>query len=340
MIATGQQAPIFDGFTPADGPALLVFLETDCPTCQTVVPYLNSIALAGARVLGISQDDEPATAAFQAALEVRFPIIVDRELAISRFYDPEFVPTVLLVDESGMVVDSCIGLDKGFLNKVGRRLGHSSDVAPAHDGVPAWKPGCAGRQREPAGAGSGIERPVYLSSTGVSAGRLDVAGDPFEYCFAAFHDALPVIPPDESRIARMLDGVGLPPRHVVARVPPFYGEATVEKIAANAVMAGCEPPMMRVLIPLVRAVCDERFNAHGVQATTHFAAPLVIVNGPIRHELGFHSGQNLFGNTARANSTLGRALQLILLNLGGARPDTVDMSARSIWPCRMVFVGQ
>jgi hypothetical protein len=100
----------------------------------------------------------------------------------------------------------------------------------------------------------------------------------------------------------------------------------VEKIAANAVMAGCPPEMMRVLIPLIRAACDERFNMHGVQATTHFAAPLIIVNGPVRRDLGFWSRQNVFGNVARANSTLGRALQLMLLNLGGARPDAIDMS--------------
>ena len=81
-----------------------------------------------------------------------------------------------------------------------------------------------------------------------------------------------------------------------------------------------------MLVPLVRAACDERFNLHGVQATTHFAAPLIIVNGPIRQELGFWSRQNVFSNVARANSTLGRAFQLILRNLGGALPDTIDMS--------------
>ncbi len=125
----------------------------------------------------------------------------------------------------------------------------------------------------------------------------------------------------------MVKASGLAAETVIARIPPCYGEATVEKIAANAVMAGCVPEMMRVLIPLVRAVCDERFNAHGVQATTHFAAPLIIVNGPVRAELGFLVAAERFSNVARANSTLGRALQLILLNLGGARPDGIDMSA-------------
>jgi hypothetical protein len=76
----------------------------------------------------------------------------------------------------------------------------------------------------------------------------------------------------------------------------------------------------------VRAGCDERFNMHGVQATTHFAAPLIIINGPVRRELGFASGSNVFSNVARANSTLGRALQLMLVNLGGARPGEIDMS--------------
>src|SRR5260370_13945902 len=125
----------------------------------------------------------------------------------------------------------------------------------------------------------------------------------------------------------MLKPCAMAPQSVVGRIPPCYGQAIVEKIAANAVMAGCLPEMMRVLLPLVRAVCDERFNAHGVQATTHFAAPLIMINGPVREQLGFWSRQNVFSNVARANSTLGRALQLLLLNIGGGRPDGIDMSA-------------
>ena len=136
-----------------------------------------------------------------------------------------------------------------------------------------------------------------------------------------------MIPPTVEKVDAMVKASGLPPETVIARVPPFYGEATVEKIAANAVMAGCVPEMMRVLLPLLRAACDERFNLHGVQATTHFAAPLVMINGPVRQELGFWSKQNVFSNVARANSSLGRAFQLILLNIGGGRPDGIDMSA-------------
>src|SRR5262249_37461133 len=157
--------------------------------------------------------------------------------------------------------------------------------------------------------------------------RLDDDVDPYDYCKeAGFADALPVVPPTVARVERMLEAVHHPPDEIIGRIPPNYGWATVEKIAANAVMAGCEPAMMRVLIPLVRAACDERFNLHSVQATTHFAAPLCIINGPIRRALEFASGSNVFSNVARANSTLGRALQLLLVNLGGARPGEIDMS--------------
>jgi hypothetical protein len=168
-----------------------------------------------------------------------------------------------------------------------------------------------------------------LRRTGDAASRITLRDDedPFEYCRKKFGDALPVVPPTIEKVEVMVRASGLAPETIIARVPPFYGEATVEKIAANAVMAGCVPEMMRVLLPLVRAACDERFNLHGVQATTHFAAPLVMINGPVRQELGFWSKQNVFSNVARANSSLGRAFQLILLNIGGGRPDGIDMSA-------------
>ena len=182
-------------------------------------------------------------------------------------------------------------------------------------------------------AGTGRNRPgkrrEVAAATGDPASRITLRDeeDPFEYCRQKFGDALPVIPPTVEKVEAMVKASGLAPETVIARVPPFYGEATVEKIAANAVMAGCVPEMMRVLLPLLRAACDERFNLHGVQATTHFAAPLVMINGPVRQELGFWSKQNVFSNVARANSSLGRAFQLILLNIGGGRPDGIDMSA-------------
>jgi peroxiredoxin len=311
--------------------ALLVFFETDCPTCQLALPYLNALVEGSAQIIGISQDDESSTREFVRQMGIRFPVQRDADLALSRAYDPQSVPTIYLLDDSGQIESTLVGFDKKGLNDLATALGHSS-IAPANDGAPAWKPGCSSRHLEPqlqeSPTGHDSDAPL-LRRVAEPAGRITVADteDPVEFCFRHFGDALPVVPTTAERVAAMLKACPLAPENVVGRIPPFYGEATVEKIAANAVMAGCLPEMMRVLVPLVRAVCDERFNAHGVQATTHFAAPLIMINGPVRQQLAFWSKQNVFSNTARANSTLGRALQLLLLNLGGARPDGIDMSA-------------
>jgi hypothetical protein len=312
--------------------ALLVFFETDCPTCQLALPYLNALKTdgTGLQVIALSQDDDAATRQFVEQMGIRYRVELDRELKLSRAWGPESVPTMYLLGQNGQVERSRVGFDKAGLNELARSLGQP-EIAPANDGAPAWKPGCSSRHLEPEAAKSAAqaEAAPLLRRVGQAAGRITLADqeDPAEYCFRRFGDALPVVPPTEERVAAMLRACEVAPKTVIARVPPVYTEATVEKIAANAVMAGCKPELMRVLIPLVRAVCDERFNAHGVQATTHFAAPLIMINGPVRQELGFWSKQNVFSNVARANSTLGRALQLILLNLGGARPDGIDMSA-------------
>lgn len=327
MLEAGQTAPQFS-FIPNGHPSLVVFFEADCPTCQLALPYLNNLNGDSARIVGISQDSEAATTEFVRQMEIRFPVHVDRGLEISRAYDPQTVPTIFLLDGSGKVLRTIVGFDKAALNELAAAVGHPP-IAPQHDGAPPWKPGCSSRhlesEAERAGEslGSGLFRKSAEPATRVT---LADDEDPFLYCSKHFGDALPVVPPTVQRVEAILKASGLPAQEVIARVPPCYGEATVEKIAANAVMAGCAPEMMRVLVPLVRAVCDERFNIHGVQATTHFAAPLVIINGPVRTELGFWSRQNVFSNVAPANSTLGRALQLILLNIGGGRPDGIDMS--------------
>ena len=328
VIEAGQLAPYYSGTGTA---TLMVFFETDCPTCQLALPYLNALDGQKVRVRGISQDDDAATGKFMRQLGITFQVEVDRDLRLSRAYDPQSVPAMFLLDTAGRVQRSIVGFDKAALNELAAELGHSP-IASEHDGAPAWKPGCGSRHLSPtdsaASNGGGAATVHFLRRTAEPATRTQLAEheDAFEFCMKHFGDALPVVPPTSERVGAMLAGCPLQAQEVIARIPPCYGEATVEKIAANAVMAGCRPEMMRVLLPLVRAVCDERFNIHGVQATTHFAAPLVIINGPVREQLGFWSRQNVFSNVARANSTLGRALQLILLNIGGGRPDGIDMS--------------
>lgn len=151
--------------------------------------------------------------------------------------------------------------------------------------------------------------------------------DAIEYYFAqGLTDGLPVVPPTEARVRAMLDATSKPADDVVARVPPNFGAATVEKVAVNAVMAGCRPDYLPVVIAGVQAMCDERANLHGVQGTTHTATPLFIVNGPVRGRLDVNCAAGVFGSGWRANATIGRALRLIMLNIGGARPGEIDKS--------------
>src|SRR5579864_6930007 len=319
MLEAGQIAPSLAS-VPRGRPTLVVFFEADCPTCQLTLPYLDRLNGGSVQIVGIGQDSEGATKEFIRQMQIGFPVQVDRGLKISQAYDPQTVPTIFLLDQAGKVQRTVVGFDKAALNELAAAVGHAA-IAPEHDGAPPWKPGCRSRHLEPEAktqtqAQAQTDDPSvgihFLRKTAEPAQRITLADhqDPFLYCSQHFGDALPVVPPTVERVQVMLDSCKLPGQQVIARVPPCYGEATVEKIAANAVMAGCAPEIMRVLVPLVRAVCDERFNIHGVQATTHFAAPLIIVNGPVRNELGFWSRQNVFSNVAQANSTLGRALQL------------------------------
>lgn len=139
-------------------------------------------------------------------------------------------------------------------------------------------------------------------------------------------DGLPVVPPTPERVEKMLAYCDRPWDEPIAKVAPRYGEATPLRLAANAVMAGCAPNYFPLLMLAIEALCEEPFNLYGIQSTTHLCAPLVIVNGPVALELGINSGYNAFGPGTRANATLGRAIRLCLLNIGGAIPGAGDMS--------------
>ena len=140
-------------------------------------------------------------------------------------------------------------------------------------------------------------------------------------------DGLPVTPADATSVAKMVAASGLTPQAVIGVVPPRMGMATVEKIAANAVMAGCEPRYFPVVVAAVQAVCKPEFNLLPMQATTNPVTPLIIVNGPAVQELGLNSGCNVLGQGWRANATVGRALRFVLNNIGGGTPGTGDKSA-------------
>ena len=137
-------------------------------------------------------------------------------------------------------------------------------------------------------------------------------------------DGLPVVAPTEVRVERMLGGTSRDPSSVVALVPPDLVECTVEKVAVNAVMAGCRPEYLPVVLAALEAICTDKFNMHGVLATTMSVGPIFVVNGPIVGEIGMNHGVNALGHGNRANSTIGRAVQLVVRNVGGGAPGGVD----------------
>ncbi len=155
----------------------------------------------------------------------------------------------------------------------------------------------------------------------------EVEADAIEALYArGVTDGLPVVPPTRARVARAVEASGRAADELIALVPPNYGPATVEKIAVNAVMAGCRPEYLPVVLAAVEAICDEAFDLHGVAATTNAPSPLLIVNGPVRAALDINCGAGVFGSGWRANATIGRAVRLVCVNVGGATPGVVSMS--------------
>lgn len=149
----------------------------------------------------------------------------------------------------------------------------------------------------------------------------------WEFARRQWSDGLPIVPPTPERVAAMLDGVSDPGR-VIAVLPNRLGEASLEVIAVNAVMAGCRPEHFPVVVAAVDAVAQPDFNLGSVQATTHPVSPLVIVNGPVREQLGMNAGTGCLGSGNLANATIGRALRLTMMNVGGGIPGSADRATQ------------
>jgi hypothetical protein len=139
-------------------------------------------------------------------------------------------------------------------------------------------------------------------------------------------DGLPIVPPTEERVLACLEAAGLAPGDVVGveRVRPR--PITAEKVAVNAVMAGCLPAYMPVVVAILRAMCQEPFNLHGSSASTGGSAPFIVVNGPVRRAIGMNATHNVLANGNRANATIGRAVRLVLINVLGCAPGQLDRS--------------
>jgi hypothetical protein len=243
-------------------------------------------------------------------------VVDDTSLTVSWHHDIETVPTLIRV-----VGGRETARTEGWHRPRWEALAEASELGA---GLPDQRPGCGSRSVDPDLAD---ELRVRFSGSSLHSRRVELADleDEMEALFdRGWSDGLPVVPPTEARVLRMLQGTTRDPREVVAVVPPDLVEVTVEKVAVNAVMAGCRPEYLPLVLTAVEAACTDEFNIHGVLATTMPVGPVMIVNGPIRRRLGMNSGVNVLGQGNRASLTIGRALQLVIRNVGGGRPGEVD----------------
>ena len=294
------------GAMPEDG--LVAVVKSDCPTCVMTAPVLGELARR-AGITVYSQDDPnfPDTVPLRES---------DAGLDVSYRLKIEIVPTLIRF-EGGSEKARTYGWDRAEWERV-------AGVADLGRDLPASQPGCGAKNVEP----GVIERlKVRFNDTGLKSRRVEL-GDEEDIAEAMFargwSDGLPLVPPTEERVLRMLDGTSRDPQEVLGLVPPALAAATVEKVAINAVMAGCKPEYLPVVLAAVEAVLDDTFAMHGVVATTQFAGPVIVVNGPIRRQIGMNAKGNALGQGNRANSSIGRALQLVIRNIGEGRPQEVD----------------
>ena len=158
--------------------------------------------------------------------------------------------------------------------------------------------------------------------------QLQETDDPIEFYFEqGWTDGLPVVPPTAEKIGAFLDAVGRSPSEILGTEPVRGRVVTVEKVAINAVMAGCRPEYFSVVLATIEAMLEPEHNLHAVTVSTMGAAPLLVVNGPIINEIGLNSGVSVFGPGNRANATIGRAIRLTIMNVTGAVPGDLDQSS-------------
>jgi len=155
--------------------------------------------------------------------------------------------------------------------------------------------------------------------------RVEDVADAIEFCFQqGWTDGLPVVPPTAERVGGLLEAARLDPKQEIGFVAHRAVSVTAEKVAINAVMAGCRPEYMPVVVAAVEGIVDPRWSYHGPGTSTAGAAVLMIVNGPIARALDINAGDNLFGPGWRANLTIGRSVRLVMRNVCGSVPGTLD----------------
>jgi hypothetical protein len=286
-------APVSLSALLARGPLVLLFVHADCPTSLLALRRLAPLDGGAATVCIAEESPEVAARLARRTGFARTVLAEPAPYGVSRRFEVATVPTAVLVGADGDVLDTVVGWDAAaYEHLLGVEL----------DGEPRQKPGCVAR-------GLHEEQP----------GGLDELEDMLE---RGWSDGLPVVPPTPERVEAMLGGRD--PGRSLGRVPPAHGEATLERVAACAVLAGCRPAYFPVVVAAVEAALEPAFNAHGIAVTTQPAGPILVVNGPARERLDLNAGMGALGPGSRANATIGRALRLVLTLTGGARPGALD----------------
>ncbi len=290
--------------------SLVVFLKQGCETCKLVAPILESFLKKNSAEI-LCQDGS----SFSQGLEVR------EDLGLRRSWEAsiEIVPTLISYGKDGKELDRIEGWNSEewaeFLQ------------IEIPEKMVKYKPGCGSDTLAP---GMPEKLAAKYGDKVIKSRDISLAEheDEIEACYSrGWSDGLPVVPPTKERVLRMLSGTTRHPQDIIGVIPPNLVECSVEKIAINAVLAGCLPQYLPVVIASVEAALQDEFCMHGLLATTYFSGPLIIVNGPIAREIGMNSQGNVLGQGNRANSTIGRALQLVIRNVGGGKPQEVDRSA-------------
>ena len=275
---------------------LVAVVKSECPTCALIAPVLARLSGEGMATIASEDDERGLELSFRAHVEI--------------------VPTLLRIRDG---------------REIGRVQGWNRDewcaftgVADLGGGLPANRPGCGSRTQEP---GMPARLAVRYGAARFGSRMLELAPgtDEAEWCFEqGWTDGLPVVPPSEERVYAMLQGTRRRAEEVLGAIPPNFAECTVEKAAINAVLAGCKPEYLPVVLAAIEAALLPAFGLHGILATTNAVGPVIMVNGPRGRAIGMNAKGNALGQGNRANASIGRALQLVVRNVGGGRPGEID----------------
>ncbi len=314
--------------------ALIAIVKEDCPTCGIVMPLLEAFHKSYGEQIDVQVVGQTAGRQRGADRSPSSDVRGARRFAVEgvvRIRHRHGAVGIRRGCDRATNSSALQGFDRTEWQQLDAALAELAGASAARARIdwaalPAWRPGCGSLSVDPRYAD---RLRAEAENSPLRARKIEIApqDDEFEFMFdQGFTDGLPVVPPTPERVIRMLSGTRRDPQQVVAQVPPNMGEATVEKIAINAVLAGCRPDYLPVVIAALEAVCTDAFNIHGVMATTMGASPVLVVNGPIRARIGMNMKIGALGQGNRANAAIGRAVRLAIRNIGGAKPGGTERS--------------